>query len=366
MAKSGADPGILIVGAGPTGLTAALELARRGIAPRIIDEKDMPTRLSKAVGIGPHSLDILEPSGVSERLLARGLRVRHVHFCLEDRELGVIDFSNLRHRFDFLLSLPQRDTEAIMTAVLAEHGVEVEWRTSFTGMQERADGVHVRIKTQLGQQEDRFDLVFGADGAQSAVRQAAGIAFRGFTHKRQWSIAEVDIADWPYEPRAAYGFLHRSGDVGFVIPISESGFRAFSNTDDALSQIPGTHRVTQLLGTDIFHIPVRQAERYQTAHVFLGGDAAHVHSPIGARGMNLGIEDAACFARRFFEGSLSGYTGERRPVENRWIKLSERILRTAQSTNGATQAIRNLAISAIGHMPVLQRQFLERMAGLKE
>jgi 2-polyprenyl-6-methoxyphenol hydroxylase-like FAD-dependent oxidoreductase len=366
MAKSGADPRILIVGAGPTGLTAALELVRRGVAPRIIDEKEMPTPLSKAVGISSHSLDVLEPSGVSERLLARGLRVRHVHFCLEDRELGVIDFSHLRHRFNFLLSLPQRDTEAIMIDVLAEHGVHVEWRTTFTGMEERADGVRAQIETLSGQQEVGFDLVFGADGAHSAVRQAMGIEFRGFTHKRQWSIAEADIADWPYEPHAAYGFLHPSGNVGFVIPISEGGFRFFSNTGDALSEIPGTYRVSRLLGTDGFHIPVRQADRYQTAHAFLGGDAAHVHSPIGARGMNLGIEDAACFARRFFEGSLSGYTGERWPVGNRWIKLSERILRMAQSASGTTQAFRNLAFSAIGHVPVLQRLFLERMAGLKE
>ncbi|MER9280853.1 FAD-dependent monooxygenase [Mesorhizobium sp. M0522] len=141
---------------------------------------------------------------------------------------------------------------------------------------------------------------------------------------------------------------------------------AVSNTEDALARIPGNYRITRLLGTDRFHIPVRQAPRYQTACVFLGGDAAHVNSPLGARGMNLGIEDAASFARRFVDGTLAGYTSERHPVGQRWITLSERILSLAQSDNGIMQGVRNAAFSVVGHLPLLQRPLLERVAGLKE
>jgi len=361
-----ARPNILIVGAGPTGLTAALELARRGILPRVIDRKEAPTPLSKAVGISPHSLEVLEPSGVSERLLSAALRIRRFHMSFEKRQLGVIDFSSLRHRFDFLLSLPQKDTEAIMADVLWDLGARVEWRTELAEMNEATDAVNVRLDTPEGPRDARFDYVFGADGVGSVVRGAMGIGFNGYTHKRQWSIADAEIADWPYEPLAAQAFLHGSGDVGFIIPIGENRFRAISNTDDALARIPGSYQVTHLLRKDEFHIPARQAERYQTARAFLGGDAAHAHSPVGARGMNLGIEDAACFARRLSSGTLEGYTAERWPVGKRWIALSERVLRLAQSTNGATQAFRNLAISIVGHVPVLQRPLLERIAGLKE
>ncbi|MER8960579.1 FAD-dependent monooxygenase [Mesorhizobium sp. M0701] len=286
------DASILIVGAGPTGLTAAVELARRGIAPRIIDRKEGPTPLAKAVGISSHSLDILEPSKVAARLLAEGLKIRRARFYFEGRALGEIDFSILPHRHNFLLSLPQRDTESLMTDTLKGFGIDVEWRSTFAGMAEHKGRAEVRIEAPDGRDEASFDLVFGADGAQSTVRDAMGIGFDGYTHRRQWSIADADIDDWPYEPTAAHAFLHRNGDVGFIIPIGEKRYRAVSNSEDALARIPGNYRITRLLRADRFHIPVRQAPRYQTACVFLGGDAAHVHSPLGARGMNLGIEDA--------------------------------------------------------------------------
>ncbi|UCI09667.1 FAD-dependent oxidoreductase [Mesorhizobium sp. B1-1-8] len=361
------DRSILIAGAGPTGLTAALELARRGARPRIIDKKDGPTPLSKAVGISAHSLDILEASGVSSKLLAEGIKVRRAHFHAETRELATIDFSLLPHRYNFLLSLPQRDTERIMADTLATFGIEVEWRTELVGLTQQDGKVEGRI-SRSGEEEEKhsFDIVFGADGADSSVRKSSGIAFEGYTHRRQWSITDAEIASWPYEPGAAQAFVHGGGDVGFIIPIGGNRFRSVSNTPDALARVPGNYRVSQVLRTDHFHIPAKQAIRYQTARVFLGGDAAHVHSPLGARGMNLGIEDAASFARRFGDGTLAGYTDERRPVGHRWIELSERILSTVQSTNRLVQTFRNLAMMTIGRFPALQKPLIERVAGLKE
>ena len=358
---------ILIVGAGPTGLTAALELARRGIVPRIVDRKEGPTPLSKAVGISSHSLDILGPSKVAERLLADGIRISRAHFYAQDRELGIVDFSVLPHRYNFLLSLPQRDTETIMADVLAGLGVKVEWHTELEGVSETGDKAKARLKTAGGEEREAdFDFVFAADGADSTVRKAMGIDFAGYAHKRLWSIADAEIADWPYEPKTAQAFLHRNGDVGFIIPIGKNRFRAVSNTEDALARVPGDYRISKLLRTDRFHIPVRQAVSYQTDRVFLGGDAAHVHSPLGARGMNLGIEDAASFARRLVEGDLAGYEAERRPVGRRWITLSERILSMAQSDSSLVQPLRNFVLSIIGHIPLLQRPILDRVAGLKE
>jgi 2-polyprenyl-6-methoxyphenol hydroxylase-like FAD-dependent oxidoreductase len=363
---SASGPSILVVGAGPTGLTAAVELVRLGTKPRIIDRKDGPTLLSKAVGISPHSLDVLEASGVAERLLAKGLRVRGAHFRYDGEELATIDFSRVPHRFNFLLALPQSETEAVMADVLAETGVEVEWNTTLVGLVEKDGRVEVSIEGAAGLEDAGFDFVFGADGVHSAVRDSLGILFAGHTHQRLWSIADVELADWPYELDAAHLFFRDKGNVGFIIPIAKDRFRAISNTDDALSNIPGGYRVVRSLRRDVFHIPVRQAASYQKGRVFLGGDAAHVHSPVGARGMNLGIEDASVFARRFARGGLDGYTAERWPVGHRWIKLSERILAAAQATSPLAVAARNMAFRLIGHSPFLQRPFLERMAGLKE
>lgn len=360
------DRRILVVGAGPTGLTAAVELARRGILPRVVDKDEGPTPLSKAVGISAHSVDVLEPSGVAERLLAEGIHIRYGYVHSRGSRLGAIDFSVLPHRVSFLLSLPQSETETIMAAILEGFGGRVEWRTKLVGLKAAGSEVEVELEGPDGGEHFRCSHVFGADGVNSAVREALGVAFEGYTHKRIWSIADVEVADWPYEPGSAQLFLHAGGDVGFIIPIGKNRFRAVSNTQDAMACIPGRYRVAHLLRTDTFHIPIRQAPTYQHGNVFLGGDAAHVHSPVGARGMNLGIEDAAAFARRFAEGTLGGYTAERHPVGRRWITLSERLLCFAQATGLVETALRNLAIRVVGHLPALQRPALERMAGLRE
>lgn len=360
------EPNILIVGAGPTGLTAAVELARYGIAARIIDKDDAPTPLSKAVGISPRSLDLLEASGVTERLLDRGVRIRHAHLWYRGKRLGRVDFSVLRHRFDFLLSLPQSETETVMCDVLAAEGIDVERRTTLTAL--KPDGEEIEVMTRHGYARDthRVDCVFGADGAHSAVREAMGLKFEGYVHQRIWSIADAEMPDWPYEPGAAHLFLHDKGEIGFIIPIAEGRFRAVSNTEDALARIPSGDRASKVLRTDTFHIPVKQAETYQKDNVFLGGDAAHVHSPVGARGMNLGIEDAVSFVRRFVCDDLAGYTRERHPVGKRWIDLSERALEGAQAEGFFPVVLRNLVFRLIGHVPMLQRPLLERMAGLRE
>ena len=355
-------PSILIVGAGPCGLTAALELARQGFQPRIIDKAPGPTPLSKAVGISPRSLEILEPSGVTERLLTRGIRMQGVQAHYENRLLAEIALRRLPHRFNFLLALPQSETETVMEDALAGFGARPEWNVELTGIRLAGDKVEVELSGANG---GSFDYVFGADGSHSRVREILGLGFAGFTHKRLWSIADAVIPDWPFPEATAIASLHRNGDLGFIIPIGPKRFRAVSNTPEPLRHLPGVEsaKVSQ---NDTFHIPVRQADRYQTGGVFLGGDAAHVHSPIGARGMNLGIEDAFAFVRRLVEGTLESYTAERHPIGRRWIVLSERLLAGVQSSNPLFIPLRNTAMRVVSRLPALQRPMMQRVAGLRQ
>ena len=364
-----ATPSVLIVGAGPTGLTAAVELARRGIPVRIVDRNAGPTPLSKAVGIQAHSLELLEPSGVTERLLAAGLRLPGGTIHFKGRVLGRVHFSALKHRFNFLLALPQSETEEVLTGVLADRGVTVERNTTLAELREEGDGVTAVIDDPQGRETARFDLVYGAPCC------ALGIDFPGYTHARAWSIADAEIAAWPYEEGRAHLFLRDDGDVGFIVPIGTNlngtiRFRAVSNTADALARVPGDLHVARVLRSDTFRIPVRHAPAYQGVRVFLGGDAAHVHSPVGGRGMNLGIEDACSFARRLAaqdggEG-LSGYTAERHPVARRWIAASERTLRAVQTTGPIDVALRNLVVRVVGNLPALQARLLRPVAGLRD
>ncbi len=357
---------ILIVGAGPCGLTAALELSRRGFQPRIIDKEPGPTPLSKAVGISPRSLEILELSGVTQRLLTQAIRMKAVQARYDGHLLAQIGVSRLRHRFNFLLALPQSETETVMEDALKERGLTVEWNCEMKDIRLAGEKVEVDVRDATGRGcGGTFDFVYAADGAHSRVREILGLGFSGYTHKRLWSIADVEISDWPFPEATAMASLHHTGDMGFIIPIGPNRFRAVSNTPEALAQIPGTAGA-KVLQRDTFHIPVRQADTYQTGGVFLGGDAAHVHSPVGARGMNLGIEDAFVFARRLADRTLSGYTAERHPIGHRWIVLSERMLAAVQSSNPLLIPLRNLAIRTVGAMPALQQQMIERVAGLRE
>ncbi|MGE0231545.1 MAG: FAD-dependent oxidoreductase [Flavobacteriaceae bacterium] len=360
------EPSILIVGAGPSGLTAAIELARRGFHPRVIDRDEGPTPLSKAVGIAPRSLHLLEPSGVTGELLQRGIRMRAVQVHMDGAVLATIDLGNIPDRYDFLLALPQHETETVMARVLAGFGFAPEWRTELVSMTPVPGGWRAVLRGPEEGGETTFSHVLGADGMHSAVRESAGIAFEGYIHKRQWSIADAVIPDWPYRREAGHAFLARGGDIGFVVPIGEDAYRAVSNTPDALAHVPGIYTIRQILRTDVFDLPIRQAARYHRDGAYLCGDAAHVHSPIGARGMNLGIEDAAAFARRFAEGTLDGYEAERKPVGARWIDFSERLLQAVESDSALFVPVRNLAIRTVGAVPLLQKRMLRRVAGLVE
>jgi 2-polyprenyl-6-methoxyphenol hydroxylase-like FAD-dependent oxidoreductase len=360
------EPNVLIVGAGPTGLTAALELTRQGIPIRIIDRKEDPTPLSKAVGISAHSLEILEPSGVAAQLLAKGIKIRHVNiWSSPGYRLGRIDFSQIRHRYNFLLSLPQSQTETILVEALGRSGIAVGWQAGLTRLIQAGDEITVSVN-DAADEPRAYSHVFGADGVHSTVRDSLGLGFTGKTHPRLWSIADVEGRDWPYDPGEAHLFFQDGGNVCFVIPIGAHRFRAVTNVPDAMAALPSSDRMSRLYRIDTFHIPVKQAPTYQSGHVFLGGDAAHVHSPVGGRGMNLGIEDAASFARRFVTQDLAGYTGERHPVGKTWIALSEKILAGAQTQNTLAKAARNAAIFALGHIPILQRPMLRRVAGIAE
>lgn len=345
---------------------AAVELARRGIVARVIDRNEGPTPLSKAVGINARSLDLLEPSGATARLLAAGLRVEEVRAHHAGRELATLRPALVRHRFNFLLALPQSETETILVDVLGELGGVVERRTTLTALRRIGDKVEVEIEGPDGVEDATFDLVFGADGVRSTVRHSLELAFDGHTHVRTWSIADVEIDGWPYAAGAAHLFLQQRGDVGFIVPIGTRRFRAVSNTEDALGRIPGAYTVSRVLREDRFQIPVRQVAHYQVGPVFLGGDAAHVHSPVGGRGMNLGIEDAATFARLCAEDNLAAYTGLRHPVGAQWIEASERVLSAVQTKQPLLVGLRSSALWSLGHLPWLQRALLERTFGLRQ
>jgi len=356
-------PSVLVAGAGPVGLSAALELARLGATVRLIDKQADRSGLSKAVGIHARTLELLEPSGVTPRLLEAGLKIRHGNLRYDGEVLGRIDFNNLDHRFNFLLSLPQNETEAILEEALAARGVAVERGVELTGLSQDADGVTAQLSGAGGTSAFRCAWLAGCDGAHSTVRGLLGIGFAGEHYPDSWSLADIRM-EWPFGHGDANLFLRPDGEVLFVISMPDARFRAISNYPNALELLPDGSRVTEILWQTNFTVSLRQVASYGTGRVLLAGDAAHIHSPAGGRGMNLGIEDATVMARRITGGGAENYSRDRHPIGATVVRESDMQFRMAAARNPVLRLLRNAVIRHVLGSARVQRRLLFRMAGL--
>lgn len=342
---------ILVVGAGPTGLTTAVELARRGIVPDVVEKEQAGSNLSRAVGILPSSMRILEPSGVADAIRGEAVPFRAAVFHDEGRAIARLPLDDLDDHHLRLFGLAQDRTEGYLREAFERLGGRVAYATELTALAQDGESVKVTV----GGEEAVYDLVVGADGVHSTVREALGLAFDGHTLPEQWSIADVESPDWP-TPEEFHGYLRSRGRVVVVAPLERRRFRLVSNTEDALGTLPVPMNLTRIRREATFQISVRQVPSYRSGRVFLAGDAAHCHSPVGGRGMNLGIADAADLARRVIEGDLDGYDAVRRAAGRETIALSERGRRILTSRNPLIRGFAKAAMRTVAASPALRRR----------
>ncbi|MBW8636500.1 FAD-dependent monooxygenase [Hoeflea sp. WL0058] len=344
---------VMVVGAGPTGLTAAVELARRGVDVRIVDKRTEGSGFSRAVGILPKSLELLEASGASARLLDEGVRIDSAHIFQGKQEMLTVHLRPHGEDRDFILALAQDRTESILRDCLLKNGVAVEWARELTDVRQVSDCVEAVFADGA---TETCDYLVGADGIHSRVREAVGVDYRGIDLPETWSIADVDANGWPYD-RSFVAFRLGHGKMAVVVPLEATRYRVVSNTENALAALPIKMNVTKIHREGVFKISVRQVDRYNVGAVYLAGDAAHCHSPVGGRGMNLGIDDAAEFARRFVDGSLDGYSASRHARGRHVIKASEGVRKFVMSQSGVSAILFRVLTAAAGRLPALQRGF---------
>ena len=350
---------VLIVGAGPTGLTAAVELARQGITPDVIDQKEEASTLSRAVGIMPSSLNTLAPSGVTDRLLAEGIKLREIQVFSGRRRLLRLPLRGGHPDRDYGLALPQDRTENALRDIFLRYGGSVTYGKELTGLHQ--DKERVIVETRDGREAD-YEYVIGADGTRSAKRQSLGIEYSGFDLPETWSIADVDAVNWPNSEIPTYCLLS-GGRVAVVVPLEAERYRIISNTEDALATLPLNMEVTNKRREGKFPISIRQAQQYRVGRVFLAGDAAHCHSPVGGRGMNLGIADAAELANRMVRNRLDGYGDSRQAVGAKTIAESERARRLLTSTDFVDRIIVSVGCRLINVLPPLQKRIARTVLG---
>jgi 2-polyprenyl-6-methoxyphenol hydroxylase-like FAD-dependent oxidoreductase len=318
---------VLIVGAGPTGLAAALFLAERGVKARLIDRAEGPATTSRARVVNPRSFDLLKATGVAATMMAEARPVRGVRFSEHWRPLVKLEFANLPSSYP-MAALPQARTEALLADALEARGLKAEREIAFEGLSQDDDGVEATLVHADGRREAvQTRVLLAADGAHSDVRKALGLAFTGSGYPEPWPLYDVRLNDPLDLDHAHVSFV--TGGLVFLLGVSPGLWRVFGNVAEPLDHLPAGTRRGEVLWQSSFHIAHRVAPRAVIGRVALAGDAAHIHSPVGARGMNLGIEDAFIFAQcaadRFGgrPGRLADYGRLRRPLHKSVVRRME-------------------------------------------
>ena len=348
---------VLIVGAGPTGLTAAVELARQGIIAKVVEKKPARSLLSRAVGILPASLNLLAASGVSAALLKKGIKVNRLNFYNFKKHLSTISLQQASTPHPYLLTLAQDKTEKILEDAFLVSGGQVNYSTALTNITQTSNGLMVEYSRG---NSEKFDIVLAADGAHSSTRQLAGMDFPGFELPQTWSIADVDVNQWrhPFELTVC---LLEKGQAMVIVPLEENRFRLISNTADVLSSLPFSININNVRRTGQFKIAIRQLRHYHRGELFFAGDAAHCHSPFGGRGMNLGVADAAEFAARLTNNSLDLYNASRHQAGLDAINQSEQFRKIITNTNPVLSGLMQAGLGIVNHSSKLQHLLANRL-----
>ncbi|MEU3052640.1 FAD-dependent monooxygenase [Streptomyces griseus] len=355
---------VLVVGAGPTGLVLACDLARRGVAVRIVDRSPAPPRTSRAKGPNPRSLEILDDLGVADEVLAAGsaplpmLKYRD-RLPVAEADPWADSAPAPGAHYDRGWLIAQWRLEGILRDRLAAHGVHVELGREVVGLAEGADGRRVDVTFAEGRTE-RARYVVGCDGAHSSVRKLLGIGFDGTTDEDQVMVCgDVDLAEGALDRTRWHQWFDEDGAVMLCpIPGTRTGWwfqagperdgrgRPLAPTADGFRRLLAHH--TALSGEDLtraellstYRVNVRMADRFRAGRVFLAGDAAHVHAIAGGLGMNTGIQDAfnlgwklgLVLAGHADAALLDSYEEERLPVAARTLDLtSERLRATLEA-----------------------------------
>ena len=358
-------PDLLVVGAGPTGLTLALQAHDHGARVRVVERRPNAFRPSRAMIVYPRTLEVLRPLGVVDSLLDRADTAPELRLHLGRRvvPVGLDELAMPDTPFPHLTLLRQMDLETILDSALADRGIRVERGTELVDIRtdDGSGDPRIALRSSEGMERLTSQAVVGCDGAESTVRAGSGIGWRGGPYRQEVVLADVEL-DGRLEPGVAHIVAGFRGLV-FVFGIGERATWRLLATRPATGR-PGSSepvtspvpvdelqnildeahlgpRITDVAWSSRVRLQHRIADQYRRGPVFLAGDAAHVHSPAGGQGMNTGIQDAVNLGWKIAFGAsgsnretlLQSYEDERRPVARRVLALTHLVFWAESSTD---------------------------------
>jgi 2-polyprenyl-6-methoxyphenol hydroxylase-like FAD-dependent oxidoreductase len=368
------DTDVLVVGAGPTGLMLACQLVRRGVRVRIIDRHAGPSRETRALGVQARTLEIYAALGIANEAVALGKKGTGANLWAQGSRLSRVPLGDLGlgvTPYPYILILGQDDNELLLGRKLAEFGGQIEWSTELVGLRQQAGYTASTLKLpDGGMREIRAAWVAGCDGAHSAVRKLNDISFPGEPYEHVFFVADTE-ATGSMVPDEINVYMWREGfhllfpmrgqDHWRIVGIVPEHLRGRDTVDlDAL--MPSLHseagpalHIRSCSWFSTYRIHHRAASRFREGRCFLLGDAAHLHSPVGAQGMNTGLQDAYNLAWKLAlvvggvaaPALLDTYEEERLPVARRLLNTTDRAFKLVVSDSWLAGLFRTRVLARI-------------------
>ncbi|GGK99109.1 FAD-dependent oxidoreductase [Nocardia jinanensis] len=371
---------VLIVGAGPVGLTAAVVLTQLGHDVVIVDAQAAGANTSRAAVVHPHTLELLEPYGVTAPLVGRGLHTPEFTIRDRDQVLIAVPFDKLPTAYPYTLMISQADTEKFILERLTELGVPVRRPVEVTTVVQDSDIVTATLSDG---EQIRARYLIAADGLHSTVREQAGIGFTGGSYAESFSLADVRVSGGV--PKDEVILYFSPAGLVVVAPLPDGMYRIVATVDEAPHE-PDVAFIQRLLDDrgpkaqpavveevvwgSRFRVHHRIADSFRDGRILLAGDAAHVHSPAGGQGMNLGIEDAVTAATtlsRVLRGEPQALLDEHAAARRRSTEVVVAIagrLTSLATLPAAVRPLRNIAMRLAGKTSLVRDKLAWRLSGL--